>query len=174
MGLADLVSWTLDLVRTDSAVEVDEARVRRLASRARSDTVTTDVLDGSSDLARHPLVGYLDDGEQPEYVFRGSRLLISDGESMTRRHPARQLPVVVSDRRVLFVVGNRLADDALAIPLEDVELAYLDDEEMRRYLVVEGRRDGDEMTFFAEVTGEPDEASLRDAVSFIDRGGDDP
>lgn len=79
--------------------------------------------------------------------------MIADAEgSTTRKHPSRELRVVLTDRRVLFVLGRRVADDVMEVPFEDVSATHADEETARRHVVVEADRDRVEMTFFAEVT----------------------
>jgi hypothetical protein len=144
------------------------AEAERLADGAAGSGVTPSVLADDEERSALPLVEYLEDGEQPHHVFRGGELLITDEEGeLSRKHPTKQTQVVVTDRRVLFVLGNHRQDEVMEVPLEDVVEAYVDDEDLRRFLVVEADRDGDGMTFFADVTLAARETDLADGVEFV-------
>lgn len=167
----DLISWIAGFLAPgdnddDSPTEADVADV---ATRARGDTVTPAVLANSHDRADHAIVEYLDDDEQPEFVLCGTSLLISDEEgSVAREHPTRQTQVVISDQRVLFVLGGHLSDDIWEVPLADVEEAYVDDTEpMSRYFIVDAERDDAPMTFFADVTVESNTDEVERAASYV-------
>lgn len=151
MGVMDLVSW---LFGPSPADEVDITdRHRQLSEAARSDRITADLLARSGDRTRAPVVSYLEEGEQPHYILRGTRLLIVDeDDTQVRKHPTRLLVVMISDSRVLYVLGGRLADDIFEVPLTDVRSIYFDEDEPRCHVVVEADRDGDRMTFFADVS----------------------
>lgn len=153
MGFLDLVSWVTGREASTEADERSRARAAELAADAPSETVTAAVLTSEGTGTRRPLVTYLDPNERPQYVLCGSALVVADADgSTTRKHPSRELRVVASDRRLLFVVGGRVADDLMEVPLGDVSVAYVDEEAARRHLVVEADREGVEMTFFADVT----------------------
>jgi hypothetical protein len=68
---------------------------------------------------------------------------------------------------VLFVVGKYRTDDCMEVPLEDVVRAYLDDEDLRRFLVVEADREGNAMTFFADVTLEENSEAVEESVDYV-------
>ncbi|WP_415378878.1 hypothetical protein [Halosimplex sp. TS25] len=164
MGLRDLIDRFAAGIATDTGPDVDEERARRLADAAADSAVTAAALSASGGRTQYPLVAYVEDGEQPEYLFRGGTLLVDDGDSLARETPTRELAVVVTDARFLFVVGGRLSDSLFEVPFADVVTAYVDDEDDRTYLVVEGDRDGDELTFFADVTMDPRVDALRAAT----------
>ncbi|WP_459190700.1 hypothetical protein [Halosimplex sp. J119] len=163
MGLLDLIG-RLGGSGVESGPDIDEERAARLADRATDSAVTADALTASGDRTKHPLVAYVDEDEQPEYLFRGGPLMVDDGDSLAREAPTRELAVLVTDSRFLFVVGGRLSDSLFEVPFEDAVMAYVDDEDNRTYLVVEADRDGDELTFFADVTMDPRPDVLRSAV----------
>jgi hypothetical protein len=167
MGLRDLLGRLATGVGADTGPEVDEDRARRLAAAATDDSVTTDALLAVDDRTQYPLVAYVEDDEQPEFLFRGGVLMVSDGDSTAREAPTRELAVVVSDRRFLFVVGGHLSDSLFEVPFEDVAMAYVDDEDARRYLVVETDRE-DAVTFFADVTSDPRPDALRAAIEYAE------
>lgn len=164
MGLRDLIDRLAAGLATDTGPDVDEERAARLADAAAGPAVTAAALSDTGDRTQYPLIAYVDEGEQPEYLFRGGTLLVDDGDSLARETPTRELAVVVTDSRFLFVVGGRLSDSLFEVPFEDVVTAYVDDEDDRTYLVVEGDRDGDELTFFADVTMDPRVDALRAAA----------
>ncbi|MCU4742429.1 hypothetical protein [Natronoglomus mannanivorans] len=148
----------------DADVDVDE-----LAAQARSDQLTPAVLSNDHDRSAYPLTAYLEADEQPAYVFRGGDLLISDAEgSLARKHPSRELQVVISDQRLLFVMGGRRSDELWEIPHEDVEEIYLDDESTKQYIIAESERDDALMTFFADVTLNMNPEHVREALAFVE------
>ncbi|WP_276255850.1 hypothetical protein [Halomontanus rarus] len=171
-----LVSWLLGRPnpagRLEGAADANpnaDVDVEELAAEARSDRVTTEVLSNEHDRSAYPLTAYLEEGERPEYVFRGGDLMISDeAETLAREHPSRELQVVVSTRRVLFVMGGRRSDELWEVPLADVEDVYLDDESSRQYIIVESERDDAAMTFFADVTLNMNPTEVREAVEFLE------
>ncbi|WP_207592667.1 hypothetical protein [Halomontanus rarus] len=171
-----LVSWLLGRPnpagRLEGAADANpnaDVDVEKLAAEARSDRVTTEVLSNEHDRSAYPLTAYLEEGERPEYVFRGGDLMISDeAETLAREHPSRELQVVVSTRRVLFVMGGRRSDELWEVPLADVEGVYLDDESSRQYIIVESERDDAAMTFFADVTLNMNPTEVREAVEFLE------
>ena len=172
----DLLSW---FVRQSTPSPVDDeeldARASELATRARSDTVTDAVLANTLERTAECLLTYIEDDEQPEFVLRGSTLLVSDeDDSLTKKHPSRELQVVISARRLLFVIGGRIADHMLEVPLEDIVEVYVDAETHRRFLIVEADREGDVMTFFADVTLTADPADVRTGVEFVRTHRDRP
>jgi len=168
MGLVDLLSWLSD-VFSPSREEFDVGeRERDLAARARSDSLAPEDLALPADRTSSPPVSYLEDDERPQYLFRGGRLLVADDEgSVSREYPTLELAVLVSDARLLFVLGGRLADDVFEVPLADVDSTYLDEEDAYRYLVVEATRDGDPMTFYADVTIEPAAREVDAGVEYV-------
>jgi len=137
----------------------------RLAEEAIGESVTVAVLTNETGRSDYPILAYLEDDERPQYVLQGTELLISDADgSVARKHPTRKLQVVVSDRRFLFVVGDRRSDDLWEVRYENVTDLYVDDDDWRRYVVVEADRDDAEMTFFADVTLEERAADVDAAV----------
>ncbi|WP_164471704.1 hypothetical protein [Halosimplex salinum] len=164
MGLRDLFDRLAAGGGGDAGPEVDEERAARLADGAADPEVTADALTAAGERTRHPLITYVEDDEQPEYVFRGGTLMVDNGDSLARQTPTRELAVVVTDSRFLFVVGGRLSDSLFEVPFEHVAMTYVDDEDERTYLVVDADRDGDELTFFADVTMDPRLDALRSAV----------
>lgn len=165
MGVLDLVS-TLFARPESRDLEVTD-RHRRLSDAARSDRLTPELLATRGDRTSEPLATYLEADEQPQYVFRGSRLVMADSEdTVTRNHPTRLLVVLVSDDRLLFVLGGRLADDLFEVPLADVVSIHVDEDGPQQYVVVEADRDGDRMTFYADVTLEARD-EVADGVAYV-------
>lgn len=172
--LARVMEWVAPSSPSQSPAAADESpeieqRAATLAERAPGEGVTPAVLANDHDRTAAPLVEYLEPDERPRYVFRGGRLLIGDGsDSLARKHPSKELQVLVSDRRILFVVGEQFSDELFEVPLEDVVDAYLDDAEaMRRYVVVEADREETRMTFFADVTLTESVEDVRDGIAFV-------
>lgn len=172
MRVFELLSKLAGRLRSGADGEPIPEESIEIAARARGESVTPGVLanrDGRSDQA---IVTYLADDEQPEYVLRGNRLLISDGDSCETKYPSRDTQVVISDRRVLILLGGRLSDDLWEMPLEDVRYAYVDNESWKRYLIVEANRDDQRMTFYVDATVESNVDDLRAAAAYVrDRSG---
>lgn len=166
MSVLDLLAWFRRL-RTPGPCLPDK-EVREMSDQARSDTVTEDVLTNQFDRTNLPIFEYIEDDEQPEYVFRGNRLLISDREgALSREFPTRELQVIISDERLLFILGDRISDDLWEVPLTSILNTYLDDKSWRNYLVVEASREGNEMTFFAEVTIETRDEEIQLGINYM-------
>ncbi|WP_276256677.1 hypothetical protein [Halomontanus rarus] len=156
-----------------SQTEIDH-EAARLARNARDETVSTAALANHHDRSRMPLVVYLDEDERPQFVFRGSVLLVSDADDeLARNYPTREIQVVITDRRIIFVIGNKRSDDVLEVAFENVHDVYLDEESWRRYLVVDAKNDGDPMTFFADLTLESRFENLKRAVEYLATQPDD-
>lgn len=167
MGALELLSRLVGNRFRDADREpVPDAAVE-LASRASGETVTPEVLANRTGRSEQALVEYLSDGEQPEYVLRGNRLLISDGDSSETKYPTRDTQVVITDRRVLIVFGGRISDDLFETPLRDVRYAYVDDEAWKRHLIVEANREGEPMTFYVDVTLESNVEELEAGAAFV-------
>lgn len=169
MGFLDLLGW---LVGHATPTETDEVtvddRVIEMAEQAPGDGVTPEVLANRFDRADRALVEYVEEDERPAFVFRGSTLLISDeDDSLARKYPTRETQILITDDRILVVLGGRLNDDIWGIPFDDVVEAYVDDEGRRRYLVVESDREENPMTFFADVTLETNWEDLHAGVEYV-------
>ncbi|MCU4974062.1 hypothetical protein OB955_15135 [Halobacteria archaeon AArc-m2/3/4] len=170
--MRNLLTWMLGTpaVEEPRVRSLDDEAVERLATQARGETVTVDVLTNEFERSKQPIVSYLDDDERPQYVVRGSSLLITNEDEVDRNYPTRELQVVISDERILFVLGGRKRDEVLTIPHEDLVDVYLDTvNEPRRFLVVDADHNDDEMTFFAKVTLEPAVDELRTAIEYTRR-----
>lgn len=151
MGFLDLVSW---LVGPSQPTEVEASdEVRSMVEGARSDSLTASLLAESAGRTNVSLFEYLEDGEQPHYVLRGTRLVLVDAsDKQDRKHPTGILVVLITDTRVVFVLGGRFGDDVYQVPLADVTSAYVDRDDPKQHIVVEATADGDPMTFFADVS----------------------
>jgi len=139
-----------------------------MAQQARSDTVTPDVLTNQADRSKRPIVTYLDDDESPEYVIRATKLIIGDGDDSARQYPTREAQLVVTDTRLLVLVGKRRSDDIYEMPLSTVTDIYIDEVDLpTRYVIVDANRAGEPMTFFADVTVESDLDAVESTVRFV-------
>lgn len=168
MGLGELASWLSRQLSGPAASHDVTDRHRELARSASSETVTPELLALPGDRTTQPVATYLEADERPEFLLHGSRLLISDADDeLARKHPTLMLVVLVTDRRVVFVVGGRLADDCLEVPLSTVTDAYVDEADPQRHLVVSADREGEPMTFFADLTMEPQAEAVLEAAEFI-------
>lgn len=195
MAITDRLSTLLRMISLSEEPprqNVDQT-TQDLAADAASANLTPEDLVACGVHLKRPILDHLNDDEQPEYLFRGGELLISDREgNLSRNHPSGEMRVVITDRRVLFVQGGRRNDTLIAVPLSDVVTVYIDDEEMRRYLVVEtnytldddnhetdsvrfglhsllgGRELGEEGTmFFGDVSLESRMDALSDGIQYI-------
>lgn len=167
MGWLDLLFGLGSPPRERDQAAIDR-EAARLADGARGADVTRGVLANRDGRTDAPIVVYLEEDEQPHYVFVGSGLLIGDEDgSLRREYPTRKSQVVVSDRRLLFLVGNRRSDDLWEVPFDDVRGAYVDDESWRRHLVVEADREGHPMTFYADVTLNGNPEGVRDGLEYV-------
>lgn len=196
MGVLDLLSRLVGGAGGDDGPAVGEEE-RRLAAAAESRTVTPEALARSGQRTDRPVTAYLDEGEEPRYLLRGSELLVADEETeeTVRHHPTREMVVVVTDRRVVFVQGGRISDDIVEVPLEDVVEAYVDDASLRNFLIVEASHEADEEddeedegpeegiaalgivdetdrdahnTFFADVTLQGDPTAVYEAADYVE------
>lgn len=170
MGFVDLLSWLADrTVGSEPEAPPIDQGVIDMAADAAGQSVTPEVLVNHTERSYVALLEYLEDDERPEYVIRGGTVLIGDAEeSLAREYPTRETQVVVSDRRLLVVLGRRITDDVWEVPLEDVVEMYVDDvEALNRYLVVEASRESTQMTFYVDVTIEPSTRDLRESVEYV-------
>jgi hypothetical protein len=131
--------------------EIDRERVARLARNSRDSRVTESLLAGDDGYTRAPPVSYLDD-EFPQYALLGGRLWF--GEEITARAdevPSRRTVVLITDERILLLVGKRTADTAFGVPFEGVDLVNVKYGEHESYLVVEADYKDTPQTFFLEL-----------------------
>ncbi len=108
---------------------MSDTRPSRLAETAAGRSVTADALREA--VGGDALHRSLAEGEQPEYIIRGSVCDIDDltaPESETRRKrkvasPGADLLTVVTDQRVLVVVPRPDGADRISLPLADISAA---------------------------------------------------
>lgn len=169
MRFLDFLSWAFGtVVPGDSTDHGVTDRACALAEQAECASLTPESLAKPGSRTAEPLLTYLDEDERPQYVFPGSELVISDeSESTIRKHPARQLVVGVTDDRIVFVVGGRFSDELFEVPLSSVTMAYIDENRLRRHVVIEADQDGVPMTFFADVTIAPSRDVLTRGVQYV-------
>lgn len=165
MGVFDALSRLLGGRSSEDSVA--RSACRDLASRARGETVTADVLANRSDRSNDPLIEYIGDDELPHHVFLGNEVVVDNDDSYTTEYPARHTQFVITDRRLLVLLGNRITDTVWEVPLEDVLDVYVDDESWKQYLIVEADRNDQRMTFFVDVTMESETDELRSGVEFV-------
>lgn len=102
-------------------------RATRLAQRAAHDSVTISGLletaDDGGSLYDGPLLEWLGDGEQPQFLFTNEVKGVSTGSRFggTKPDPRGGGVVLVTDRRVLGLVGREDGDIEFSVPLEEVE-----------------------------------------------------
>lgn len=170
-NIFDLLSWFLPNESSSTeTIEPDDETVVELVNRARGETVTPEKLTNQARRTERPVVKYLLEDEQPEYVFRGGELLLNDkNDSLRRQYPSRESVVVVSDHRVLIVLGGRLSDSLWEIPLDSILDVYINSNGVKRYFVVEGNHDSNPITFFADVSIESNTVELESGAEYVAR-----
>lgn len=171
MGVLEYLSGLMSGRSRDDETDPIPEEVVEAAARARGETVTPGVLANRTGRSDLPIVEYLSEDEQPEFVFQGNQLLIDNDDSYVTEYPTRDTQVVISDRRLLIVLGGHLSDDVWDVPLADVLDVYVDAESWKRYLIVEANREGEPMTFFVDVTLESATEELDAGVAFVRESG---
>jgi hypothetical protein len=141
------------------------ARVVEMTDNARGETVTAARLSGQNDRSARPLYEYLDDSEQPEFVLSGMQVIFDDGDDYETKYPTRETQVLVTDRRILVVLGGQFGDDSWQVGFDDVLDVYVDDESVKTYFVLDAVREDEPMTFFVDVTA--NDHGVREAVSYV-------
>lgn len=109
-----------------------DTRPSQLAETAAGRSVTVDTLQ--EDVGGDALYRSLAEGEQPEYIIRGSVCDIDDltapaSEARRKRKvasPGADLLAVVTDQRVLLVVPRPDGADRISLPLADVSAASVE------------------------------------------------
>jgi len=114
---------------------VKRSRAEKLATNAKSDTVTPGILlreqDSGllsvGDLADGPLIDHLNEEETPHYVFalgkKGSKIEVDSSGSHRTITPngKYQIFFTITDERIFFAIGNKSRDRTKEISYEDVE-----------------------------------------------------
>jgi hypothetical protein len=142
--------------------EVDRDRVRQLVQHAVDDRVTASLLAGSEGYTEAPPAAYLDADETVAYALIAGRLWF--GENITVRAddvPIKRTIVLVTDQRILLVVGKRRTDNVWGIPMESIDLVNVKYGDREAYLVVEAEHEGSAKTFFLELHDPIDEDRYR-------------
>lgn len=137
-----------------------------LAAGAASDRVSPDVI-AEPGRSKESLVTYLAEGEQPEHVVFGNEVIVDNGDSHSRKYPTRETQVLVTDRRVVVVLGGQFSDDLWEMAHDDIETVYVDEEGLKDYLILDATRDDDPMTFFVDVSVEDADSAVRSAVEYL-------
>lgn len=106
------MSRITDLTETDEQAEI------------LTSTSTSGLLGGGEILAGDPPETYLHEGEEPKYVLRNKKagLRISKGEITEEIEPADEYQAVslVTDLRVVFLIGMNGGDEMIELPLTQV------------------------------------------------------
>jgi len=91
-------------------------------------------------LSEKPLSSYLDKAETPQYVLRNKKsgVAVTQGESVTTMEPddSYQTLAVVTDVRVLFVIGTERSDRTGDVQLADIVQAKSEDSGFRSTALV--------------------------------------
>jgi tetratricopeptide (TPR) repeat protein len=171
------------------------ARIRDLTDEVGRDhdiltTTEREGMLGGQYLREDPLVSYLTDSEQPQYVLRNKSagVEIDRGDDTERLAPAGdyQALAVVTDVRVLFVVGTADGDHSRAFDLASVVESRAESDGLLSSALVVETVEGDRWRFrcrgdLSAVAASVDDAGqtwanarrlLEDAAAAIDTGRD--
>lgn len=149
-------------------------RARRLADGAVHASVTTSALletvDDDGFLYGGPPIDHLEAGEQPHFLFHTEVKGVSTGTRFggTKPDPDGGGVVVVTDRRVLGVVGRVDGDIEFAVPLEAVTAVDSATARTKGRLTVETDETRYHFWVHRTVSSEP----LATAAAFVEAGGD--
>jgi len=117
-------------------------------------------------LGEDPLVEYLTESEQPQYVLRNKKRglnLDRDGEKEgIEPHSDLQALCVATDVRLLVVVGQETGDESVSIPLSEVVSVDVEEGILGGELVV--------VTAAEERYGFPCRGSLGQVATYVDEG----
>lgn len=163
--LDNLSRWVRRRFGTSTAVEPPKYAYE-MASDAMGEGVTASRLANEAGVTNRPILEYLEDGEVPEYVLSGTKLIISGEEDYTTEYPTRETQVVVTDRRVLIILGGHLSDNSWEVPFTAVLDIYLDDVGWHEYVIVDAEREGEAMTFFVDCAVD-DIGDMADTVTYV-------
>jgi hypothetical protein len=149
-------------------------RARRLAEGARHDGVTiTGLLETVADgghLYGDPPIEVLDPDEQPHFLFTNEVTGVSEGRRWggTKPDPDGGTVLLVTDRRVLAVVGREDGDIEFSVPLADVETVEYATARTKGRLTVTTA----DTTYHCWVHRSVEESALAAAAAFVRAGGD--
>lgn len=131
---------------------VDEERVRRLVREATDDRVTEPILAGETDHTNAPPAAYLESDETVEYLLPAGRVWFGDDITLKADEvPSKETVVLVTDRRVLIIVGKRFSDSVWAVPFEGLDLANVKHGTREAYLVLDAEYQDSPQVFFVEL-----------------------
>ncbi|MFC7074540.1 restriction endonuclease [Halovenus rubra] len=124
-----------------------------------STTVNGGLLGGDEILATSPLASYLHEEEKPKYALRNKSagIEIQDGTDTDQITPSDDLQALalVTDLRVLVVVGQQDGDIKLEVPLSDVVEAKTEEKRFRTSVLVITTLSGERWEFPSKTDSEP-------------------
>lgn len=149
----------------------DAERARRLAERAGHDSVTEAVLLGTGRFSNEfylygkPAVAHLDDGELPQFAFFNQMKGVGVGGKRETRTPDEGgvTVMLLTDRRVLALLGRRDGDERLTVPYDVVTGADYSTGLMKHRIAV----DTVDTTYHLWVDSGYEESALRAAAEFL-------
>lgn len=159
----------------EAETEIEDVgrRARDLAAAAVHDSVTvtgllSTVADGGH-LHDAPPLAHLEPGERPEFLFRNGVKGVGTGWRVgsTRPDPDAGTVVLVTDRRVVGVVGRERGDVVFAVPHADATAATSRTQLLKARLTVET---ADERYHFW-VDRRVSRDALDAAAEYVERGG---
>jgi hypothetical protein len=122
-------------------------------------TTVSGLLGGGELLATDPLETYLDEGEEPKYALRNKKAGVEiDAETGTETvepDDSLQSIALVTDLRLLVVVGQREGDRMLELPLSDVVEAKTEQGRFRTNTLVVTTVDSERWRFPSKADVEP-------------------
>lgn len=146
-------------------------RARALVERATHGSVTEEILLGEGQFSNsfylydRPAIDHLDDGELVHFAFYNEMKGIGVGGKRDTRTPDEGgvTVILLTDRRVLAVIGRREADERLAVPYDVVTGADYSTGIMKSRIAVETR----DTTYHLWIDSGYDEAALEAAADFV-------
>lgn len=134
------------------AVDVDRSEVAKLANAAAGQKVTPELLANDDDYVYRPPITYLEEGEKPEFALMGVQLWIGDA-NLTKPDeiPFTRIIVLITDERIVLIVGKNVCDTVWQIPFESVKYVTIKYSEAESYFVVDAVHEGVEQSFLVEL-----------------------
>ena len=185
MNLLDILRWLRDEFgtdRTDAAGDddadvpaVDPERAADLATSATGDGVSKSLLlDPDRRFTRNPPVTYLEAGEQPEYALTGGRVWFGEEPSMQGDEvPTRRTLILVTDDRILILVGGRIKDTAWGVPHGDIEHTTIRYADREAYFFLDIADEENAESTLVELLVDSDPAYFSEVVEYCNERGTD-
>lgn len=113
-----------------------------------------------------PLIGYLNKGEQPEYIFSSSKagyeVIDPNGDKREQSDVDGKSYILLTDSRIIYVSGKKEGDEKISLAYEDITSINIQDP----YLVIKlqsGKKW--KLPLYSDISGERDTANS--AVQYV-------